>query len=78
MRIHRTLPSPVCEGSYNEPVSAAYELILVYERHICDVSHHLVGIFVKIKSALFQPLKVCRALDMHVTLKCKRYVLKLR
>ena len=42
------------------------------------MNHHLVRIFVKIKPALFQPLKVRRALDIHVTLKCRRCILKPR
>lgn len=73
---HRTLPSPVCEWGYDEPVGAAQKFILVYESHIRDANPHLVRISVKIESALSQPLEVGRALDVHVTLKCNRYMFR--
>ena len=61
-------PLPVSQRRNDKPVSAAQELILVDEDHICDVDDHLVGVLIVVETALLQPLEVAGGFDMQSAL----------
>lgn len=55
---------PVSERCDDQSLSAAQELILVLKVYICDRDDTLVCVLIEVKPWLFEPLKVCRGLDV--------------
>lgn len=60
--------APIGQGSDDQTLCAAQELILVLKIHISDGDDAFVCVLIKVESSLLLPLKVCRRLDVHAAL----------
>lgn len=59
----------VREGSDDEPVCAAQELVLITEVNVCDGDNTIIDVFLEVEARLFQPLEVCHWADVHFDLR---------